>query len=379
MNKVWRLTFTILLMAVIAVTGIYAVGALLPFLGDVARKPWAPPLYYTIFIICFGVFGFAFGGWFFRRLEKQGENLKAMSPRDKFALVVGLIIGIILSSIVALPIIQLAHNQIPLAVGISLILGLIFTYFTTVAAYSLKEEIRFYMPPEPSKEEVLPPESFKLLDTNVIIDGRVADVARAGFLDGTLYVPGFVLDELQHIADSADGLKRQRGRRGLDILNEMQKELKLVVRIYDKLAPDFEAVDARLVRLAKAMNGSLITNDFNLSKVAELQEVPILNINALASALKPVVLPGEEFTVLIAKEGKEHSQGVAYLDDGTMIVVEGGRKHLGETATVVVSSVLQTQQGKMIFAHLADEEGEEDIERGVRPYTRSGTRRPIRR
>jgi uncharacterized protein YacL len=368
MNKVWRLIFTISLMTVIAVTGGYAVSALLPFLGDFTKHTWVRPLYYTIFIGCFGIFGFAFGGWFFRRLETLGERFKAMSPRDKFALVVGLIIGIVLSSVVAIPIIlMLPKSPIP-AIGVSLLIGMILTYFTMIASYSLKEEIRSAYMPETNKEDVLPPEHFKLLDTNVIIDGRVADVARAGFLD-----------ELQHIADSSDSLKRQRGRRGLDILNEMQKELKLVVRIYDKLAPDFEAVDARLVRLAKAMNGALVTNDFNLSKVAELQEVPILNINALASALKPVVLPGEEFTVLIAKEGKENSQGVAYLDDGTMIVVEGGRKHLGETTNVIVNSVLQTQQGKMIFAHLADEEGEDDFERGVRPYTRSGTRRPIRR
>ena len=163
-----------------------------------------------------------------------------------------------------------------------------------------------------------------------------------------------MLDELQHIADSADGLKRARGRRGLDILNQMRTELKMMVRTYDNVDPnDRDEVDAKLVKLAKKLNGMIVTNDFNLNKVAELQGVTVLNINELANALKPVVLPGEEMTVTIIKEGKEMNQGVAYLDDGTMIVVEGGRRRIGETLDVVTSSVLQTAAGKMIFAQIA--------------------------
>ncbi len=202
----------------------------------------------------------------------------------------------------------------------------------------------------------------KILDTNVIIDGRIADVCRTGFLEGPLYVPGFVLEELQHIADSGDGLKRARGRRGLDILNTMQKELPLIVRTWDKAldkAYQNEEVDTKLVRLAKALEGMIVTNDFNLNKVAMLQGVQVLNVNELANALKPVVLPGEVMVVGIVKEGKEPNQGVAYLDDGTMIVVEDGRRYIGGTQGVIVTSVLQTSAGKMIFARVrTDDDGD---------------------
>jgi uncharacterized protein YacL len=197
----------------------------------------------------------------------------------------------------------------------------------------------------------------------VIIDGRVADICRTGFLEGTIYVPGFVLDELQHIADSSDSLKRARGRRGLDILNAMQKDFPLLVRVFDnRLGPGSQGleVDTRLVALAKQLEGIIVTNDFNLNKVAGLQGVAVLNVNELANALKPVVLPGEEMTVTIIREGKEQNQGVAYLDDGTMIVVEDGRRYIGETLEVNVTSVLQTVAGKMIFARLRDPSGEAD-------------------
>jgi uncharacterized protein YacL len=190
----------------------------------------------------------------------------------------------------------------------------------------------------------------KILDTSVIIDGRIADICQTGFVEGTLIIPNFVLEELRHIADSSDGLKRNRGRRGLDILNLIQKELKLDIRIVDTDFEDVSEVDMKLLKLAKKMNGMVVTNDFNLNKVAELQGVTVLNINELANAVKPVVLPGEEMTVHVVKEGKESNQGVAYLDDGTMIVVEGGRKCMNETIEVLVTSVLQTAAGRMIFA-----------------------------
>ncbi|MHB1611178.1 MAG: PIN domain-containing protein [Sulfobacillus sp.] len=192
----------------------------------------------------------------------------------------------------------------------------------------------------------------KILDTSVIIDGRIADICQSGFLEGPLIIPGFVLEELRHIADSADVLKRNRGRRGLDILNHIQKELKTSVQIYEKEVDPTLEVDSKLLKLAKIMDGKVITNDFNLNKVAELQGVPVLNINELANAVKPVVLPGEEMVVHVIKDGKESGQGIGYLDDGTMIVVDGGRKFIGQTVSVIVTSVLQTAAGRMIFAKL---------------------------
>ncbi|QEK11139.1 PIN/TRAM domain-containing protein [Crassaminicella thermophila] len=190
----------------------------------------------------------------------------------------------------------------------------------------------------------------KILDTSVIIDGRIADITKTGFVEGPIVIPEFVLEELRHIADSSDSLKRARGRRGLDILNRIQKELQVEVQITDKDFEEVAEVDIKLLRLAQFMGGKVVTNDYNLNKVAELQGVPVLNINELANAVKPVVLPGEEMIVQVIKEGKESGQGVAYLDDGTMIVVEGGRKHIGETMDVLVTSVLQTAAGRMIFA-----------------------------
>jgi uncharacterized protein YacL len=190
----------------------------------------------------------------------------------------------------------------------------------------------------------------KILDTSVIIDGRIADICKTGFVEGPLIIPGFVLRELQHIADSSDALKRNRGRRGLDILNIIQKELEISVEIVDKDFDNIAEVDSKLLKLAEVMNGKVMTNDYNLNKVASFQGVPVLNINELANAVKPVVLPGEEMTVLVVKDGKENGQGIAYLDDGTMIVVDGGRRHMGESISVLVTSILQTPAGRMIFA-----------------------------
>lgn len=194
----------------------------------------------------------------------------------------------------------------------------------------------------------------KILDTSVIIDGRIFDICETGFVEGPLVIPNFVLDELRHISDSSDALKRNRGRRGLDILNKIQKELSIETQIVDDDFPKIAEVDAKLLKLAQKMEGKVITNDYNLNKVAEFQGVPVLNINELSNAIKPVVLPGEEMTVDIVKDGKESSQGVAYLEDGTMIVVEGGRKYIGQTTDVMVTSVLQTAAGRMIFAKPKD-------------------------
>ncbi|WP_170005884.1 PIN/TRAM domain-containing protein [Bacillus fonticola] len=190
----------------------------------------------------------------------------------------------------------------------------------------------------------------KILDTSVIIDGRIADICQTRFIEGTVVIPQFVLEELQHIADSSDVLKRNRGRRGLDILNRIQKELPVNVEIYEGDFEEIHEVDSKLVKLAKLTDGIVVTNDFNLNKVCDLQGVAVLNINDLANAVKPVVLPGEEINVQVIKDGKEQNQGVAYLDDGTMIVVEEGRNYIGKRIDVLVTSVLQTSAGRMIFA-----------------------------
>lgn len=191
--------------------------------------------------------------------------------------------------------------------------------------------------------------SCKVLDTSVIIDGRIADIAETGFLDGTLVIPQFVLRELQMVADSADGLKRNRGRRGLDVLQRIQKMTSLTVQIVEDDFPKVREVDLKLIELAKLYEAKIVTNDFNLNKVAQLQGVPVLNINELTNSLKPIVLPGELMRVFVLKEGKEYNQGVAYLDDGTMVVVDNARKMIGKNIDISVTSVLQTTAGKMIF------------------------------
>jgi uncharacterized protein YacL len=220
---------------------------------------------------------------------------------------------------------------------------------------------------------------YKILDTSVIIDGRIADICETGFLDGTLVVPQFVLRELQQVADSSDSLKRNRGRRGLDILQRVQKMAHVQVQIVETDFPEVREVDLKLIELAKRLTAKIVTNDFNLNKVAQLRGVAVLNINELANSLKPVVLPGEVLRVFVLKEGKEAGQGVAYLDDGTMVVVDQGKKALGRTIEVTVTSVLQTTAGKMIFCRwpegLAAGPNEGETRRdGGRPERRSENR-----
>ncbi len=209
---------------------------------------------------------------------------------------------------------------------------------------------------------------YRILDTSVIIDGRIADIADTGFLEGNLMVPRFVLDELQYIADSSDSMKRARGRRGLDILNRMQRSSGIYIDVVDHDFPKIKGVDAKLVALAKKTSGKIITNDFNLNKVAELQGIKILNVNELANALKPVVLPGELMTVKIIKDGKEPGQGVAYLDDGTMIIVDNAQKYQGMNVEALVTSVLQTTAGRMIFSEMKSVVAEK------KSYTATATR-----
>lgn len=269
---------------------------------------------------------------------------------------IGLIVGLIIAYLTSQPIFKL---DIPyLTVPASVLLYLLFGYLGIIVPTKKREDfagmINFFKKSsikEKSNDgfnskDVKP----KVLDTSVIIDGRIADICNTGFIEGPLVIPEFVLEELQHIADSSDALKRNRGRRGLDILNRIQKEIEIEVVIYDKDFEEIEEVDSKLLKLGQLLEGKVVTNDYNLNKVAEFHGVDVLNINELANAVKPVVLPGEEMVVQVIKDGKESGQGVAYLDDGTMIVVDGGRKHIGETLGVTVTSVLQTAAGRMIFA-----------------------------
>jgi uncharacterized protein YacL len=214
--------------------------------------------------------------------------------------------------------------------------------------------------------------SYKVLDTSVIIDGRIADICKTGFLEGTLVVPHFVLRELQQIADSADSIKRNRGRRGLEILEKVKGAPGITVQILEKDYPEVKEVDLKLIELAKELGAKIVTNDFNLNKVSQLRGVDVLNINELANSLKPVVLPGETMKVFILKEGKEYNQGVAYLDDGTMVVVDNARKMIGKTIATQVTSVLQTTAGKMIFGRFPEESelGNSNPRQERRPYDR---------
>src|SRR5699024_6257319 len=270
---------------------------------------------------------------------------------DLFFGSLGLIIGLVIAYLINITIqdidIRFVSQIIPLFITILL------WYFGFQVGFRRREEfVNLLNRKEKDKRKSIEPEAKsevaptpKILDTSVIIDGRVADICQTSFLEGTIVIPQFVLGELQHIADSSDALKRNRGRRGLDVLNRIQKELPVPVEIYEGDFEDIPEVDSKLIKLAKVMNGVVVTNDFNLNKVCDLQGVKVLNINDLANAVKPVVLPGEELSVQVIKDGKEQNQGIAYLDDGTMIVVEEGRDYIGKTIEVLITSVLQTSAG----------------------------------
>ncbi|ENH95881.1 hypothetical protein J416_13851 [Gracilibacillus halophilus YIM-C55.5] len=268
----------------------------------------------------------------------------------------GLIVGLIIAYLFINPIqaieIQVISQVVPI------FLSILFAYFGFQVGFKRRDEFLSLLtkPKKDKRKSVVNDEATstmprpKILDTSVIIDGRIADICQTNFLEGTIIIPQFVLEELQHIADSSDVLKRNRGRRGLDILNQIQKDLPINVEIYEGDFDEIQEVDSKLVKLAKVMNGVVVTNDFNLNKVCEFQKVEVLNINDLANAVKPIVLPGEELSVQVIKDGKEQDQGVAYLDDGTMIVVEEGKEYIGQTIEVIITSVLQTSAGRMIFA-----------------------------
>ncbi len=341
-----------------AVVGIYTFASLLPFISAYIHIPEGvhfTPVnigYYAIGALLFGLIFYLITplliNIFYRILSWAEGKLKSVPTQDIVLVVLGLIVTLVIGLLISYPV-----SRIPV-VGpyIAPVLTLFLVFLGIRFLLSRKDEFTFLttlfnrgMRSKGGDNEV-----FKILDTSAIIDGRIVDICKTGFLEGVIVVAGFVLEELRHIADSPDLLKRNRGRRGLDVLNKIQKEMNIPVQIYEGDFEDIAEVDSKLVRLAKTINGKIITNDFNLNKVCELQGVPVLNINELANAVKPVVLPGEEMSAQIIKEGKESGQGVAYLDDGTMIVVEGGRRHIGETIEVLVTSVLQTAAGRMIFA-----------------------------
>jgi uncharacterized protein YacL len=285
-----------------------------------------------------------------RPLRRFRTNLAQLSAQRLISGLSGLVVGLIISALVAIPL-----SQLPDPFGQYLpFLGALLISYISVAVFVMRQNDIFsfvrnrFSAPGIDSTQGANGRSI-LLDTSVIIDGRIADIARTGFLSGQMLVPNFVLLELQHIADSSDSLRRQRGRRGLDILNRMQKDSTVLFRVTDMDVEGVREVDDKLVILAKQLKTSILTNDFNLNKVAELQGVQVLNINELANAVKAVYIPGEKFEVLVIQEGKEVGQGVGYLDDGTMVVVEEGKNLIDQTIPVVVTKVLQTAAGRMIF------------------------------
>jgi uncharacterized protein YacL len=286
------------------------------------------------------------------------KGLKQIPLKNLLGSFIGLILGIIVANLLSNLFFSNLYNHQQIVLPLLSVLYGICGYIGLRIGFQKGEEVHFsgwkLFSKNPSQNE-----SSKILDTSVIIDGRIADITETGFVEGTLVIPQFVLNELQHIADSSDSIKRTRGKRGLEVLHHIQKQATVNVQIVDKDFPAIKEVDSKLIELAKEIGGKIVTNDSNLNKVAELQGIQVLNINELANSIKPVVLPGEEINVKILKEGKEIGQGIAYLDDGTMIVVDNGRRYMGKTIDVVVTSVLQTPAGRMIFARLKEEANRE--------------------
>lgn len=311
-----------------------------------------------------GIFGAIIGSFISPYLIKSlfmftstvEKSLSAMSTQDLIAGTLGLFLGLIIANLVGLAFGSVPYIGPYVSVALSIILGYLGMHLVVSKKSELAGWLHLHAEGSFDKKKNKDHHTGKLLDTNVIIDGRVADIYRSGFLEGPIIVPVFVLEELQKIADSSDILKRNRGRRGLDILNHMRKNSKDDVIIVTNDFEDISEVDSKLVKLAREKNYKIVTNDYNLNKVAELQGVAVLNINDLAIAVKPAVIPGEQIFVQLVKSGKEEGQGVAYLEDGTMIVVENGSQCIGKEVPVFITSVLQTSAGKMIFAKLESDE-----------------------
>jgi len=284
--------------------------------------------------------------------------------------VIGLIVGLIIANLLAysLSFIPFIGNYLPIILNVTLgLLGI------TLGLSKRTESVNFYKKniERFKKREKSPHYQLKILDTSVIIDGRIADISQTDFLEGVLIIPRFVLNELQAIADSSEPLKRNRGRRGLDVLNKINKLHSNKIKIISRDYPELKTVDTKLIKLAKEIDAKILTNDYNLNKLAQLENVTVLNINDLANALKSIILPGEELVTQIIKEGKESGQGVAYLDDGTMIVVENGMDNIGEKVKVAVTSILQTPAGRMIFGRIRERINKKNQETTHQKKTRS--------
>lgn len=313
-----------------------------------------------VFAFIFILFSWILYPLFRRLFHYIQEVLNRQTAVSLFFGTIGGIVGLLIGFLMALPLagldIPFLSNAMPLVISIILaIVG-----YQTASSRADEWKTMFARTNRRDRQEVDAQvlerkagdnfHKYKLLDTSVIIDGRIADIVRQNFIEGVLVIPNFVLQELQYIADSSDALKRARGRRGLDILNAMQKEALIPIEMYDGDFEDIGEVDSKLIRLAKLIDAAIITNDYNLNKVCEFQNVRVFNINALANAVKPVVIPGEVLEVMVIKPGTERKQGVAYLQDGTMIVIEDGQHYMNEELKVVVTSALQTAAGRMIFA-----------------------------
>lgn len=277
-------------------------------------------------------------------------GLRKVSVSGLSSAVFGLILGLIMAKLVgdAFSLAPLGENTLN---TIRVTLTMIFCYLGMVMALRGKDEFNIIIPYVRLRRQDQS-EDVSLLDTSVIIDGRIVDICKTKFLGGKIIIPRFVLKELQQIADSTDGMKRQRGRRGLEMLHTIQKEAGVDIAIHEEDFPEISEVDAKLVKLAKLLSAKILTVDFNLNRIATIQGIKVLNINELANAIKPVVFPGEEMKIKLIKEGKEHNQAVGYLDDGTMVVVEDARRFIGQEVRVAVTSVLQTQAGRMIFTKI---------------------------
>ncbi len=321
---------------------------------NIPSSGWPNLALYMGVSILFGILFFYLSSYIIKKgrvlVDLIEKELQSYSAYDIGISSVGFIVGLLIANLISQPFLSIPYIGAMVPFVFYIILG----YLGITIPHRKKDDISFALgnirrnPKDKTKTQGR--SCPKILDTSVIIDGRIADICKTGFIEGPLVIPVFVLEELQHIADSSDSLKRNRGRRGLDILNKIQKELDIEVIINDEKFDDVKEVDSKLLKLTQLLKGKIITNDYNLNKVAEVQGIEVLNINELANAVKPVVLPGEEMVVQVVKDGKESNQGLAYLDDGTMIVVEGGRKFIGKTIDVIVTSVLQTSAGRMIFA-----------------------------
>ena len=311
------------------------------------------------YVAVFGLVGFLTGliltpYFTVRPVRRISQNLARMSPERLVAVIVGIFIGLVAAALLSLP---LALLPSPFRQIMPLAAAVVFCYLSIVILTSRQKDLQSlfssYRPAvQPSVPGAAAGENFILLDTSVIIDGRIADISQTGFIRATLLIPNFILMELQHIADSADRIRRGRGRRGLEVLGTLQNEAPVPTRITDMDVSEVRDVDSKLIALARHLHCPIMTNDYNLNRVAELQGVTVLNVNDLANAVKVIFLPGEPLTVKIIQEGREAEQGVGYLEDGTMVVVEDGRSLISQTMEVTVTKVLQTTAGRMIFAKL---------------------------